>query len=175
MTGSAPRPPRSRSDGVLAFIRELLAAMRDAVLRAAEVFAEASEVFLRSSGVLGRGLRLSVLAFPIDAAELLVRQRPSLRTQNLRRAVAALEEASTLIAELDRDLKQRTEQLTALQQEYEHYSELATVEEEKARALLEEVEETVQRGRWRERGIAAAINVVTGGGLFLLGLWIGGS
>ena len=55
---------------------------------------------------------------------------------------------------------------------YEHLEQLTAVEQEKARAILGEVEETIGRGRRREYVAAFVINAVVAGLFFGLGLWV---
>lgn len=89
------------------------------------------------------------------------------------RAVASLTEASELVAELQAELEERVEKVGKLQAEYEKYEQLAKVEEEKARALIDQIEETVGRGRSRERWVALGINLAAGIIVFLLGVVAG--
>jgi len=124
---------------------------------------------LRASASFGttliRALRISALGVTV---ELLSRDRP--QEKDIQRALDALSEASVLVADLEQDLKHRMQDLTRLKEEYKHYSQLTAVEEGKAKALLEEVEATVGRGRPKERWVAAAINLFTGLILFVLGI-----
>jgi hypothetical protein len=89
------------------------------------------------------------------------------------RAVKSLTEASELVAELQAELTERVEKVGKLQAEYEKYEQLAKVEEGKARALIDQIEETVGRGRSQERWIALGINLVAGILVFLLGVFAG--
>lgn len=91
----------------------------------------------------------------------------------VKRAVASLTEASELVAELQVELKERVEKVNKLRAEYEKYEQLATVEEKNARALIDQIEETVGRGRSRERWIALGINLAAGIIVFLLGVVAG--
>ena len=59
-----------------------------------------------------------------------------------------------------------------LKTEYERYQQLATVEEGKAKALIEQMQLTLGAGRSRERWIALVINIVAGTIVFILGVWL---
>ena len=67
------------------------------------------------------------------------------------RAVAALKSSSQVVQELEETLEERTERLAKLRREVARLSKLASIEEEKAKPLLHELEQTVVRGRGRER------------------------
>lgn len=64
-------------------------------------------------------------------------------------------------------------ELTELQTRRNRLEELTRIEEEKTRALLEEVEIRLGKGRWRERAVALFINCATGALFFFLGRWVG--
>lgn len=89
------------------------------------------------------------------------------------RAVKALTEASELVTELQNELSERVEKVSRLKSEYEKYELLAKVEESKARALIAQIEDTVGRGRSRERWIALVINLIAGIIVFMLGIFVG--
>lgn len=137
-------------------------------------------------------VRLALRALPLpfvpgpelyDLLRDLQRSRTAVGAK-VERAVKSLTEASELVAELQAELTERVEKVGKLQAEYEKYEQLAKVEEGKARALIDQIEETVGRGRSRERWIALGINLAAGIIVFLLGviagpritawLWIGG-
>lgn len=121
--------------------------------------------------VLLRGLDLSV--FGVLFRSLAVpRTGESPRQRTLGDAIAALQSASRFVQELEDDLQARTSQLLVLQERYEHLEQLTAVEQEKARAILGEVEETIGRGRRREYVAAFVINAVVAGLFFGLGLWV---
>lgn len=92
--------------------------------------------------------------------------------QKVNRAAAVLEDASTLVAELDGELTTKVGQVEKLKAEYDRYQQLATVEEGKAKALIEQLQLTVGAGRSRERWIALALNLVAGIIVFVLGVWL---
>jgi len=92
--------------------------------------------------------------------------------QKVKRAASALEDASILVAELEGELTTKVNQVEKLKAEYERYQQLATVEEGKAKALIEQVQLTLGAGRSRERWIALAINIAAGIIVFLLGVWL---
>jgi hypothetical protein len=151
--------------------------IRTSLVESAKAVDELLISFFRALGISGddlasavftlsRALRLTPFGVFVEVAA----PRRDLREENLKRAVAALEEASALVGALDEDLRNRMVQLERLRGDYEHYSQLAALEEEKAAAVLEEVQKTVGRGRKREWVIAAIINLSTGILLFFLGI-----
>lgn len=52
------------------------------------------------------------------------------------------------------------------------YKGLASIKEEEAKALLKQLEETLNQGQSRERWIALGINIVAGLLVFLLGVFL---
>ncbi|MEO1445037.1 MAG: hypothetical protein AAFV46_02150 [Cyanobacteria bacterium J06635_11] len=79
----------------------------------------------------------------------------------------SLRKTAELIDEIEQNLKSRTQKLSALREELERYSALAEVEEEKARAIVQQIELATNSGKTKERWISFLINI--GAGL-LLGL-----
>ncbi|MEM9006223.1 MAG: hypothetical protein AAGE59_22185 [Cyanobacteria bacterium P01_F01_bin.86] len=79
----------------------------------------------------------------------------------------SLKKAAELIDEIESNLKTRTQKLEVLKKEIERYSKLAEVEEEKADAILQQIEVVTNRGKIKERWVGFLINI--GAGL-LLGL-----
>ena len=125
-------------------------------------------------------VRLALRALPlpfIPGSELfdlltdLQRSRTAVGAK-VERAVKSLTEASKLVAELQSELMERVEKVGKLQAEYEKYEQLAKVEEGKARALIAQIEETIGRGRSRERWIAMGINLLAGIFVFLIGVLV---
>jgi hypothetical protein len=88
------------------------------------------------------------------------------------RAAVSLHEASQLVADLQGELTQKLDQVQRLKSEYERYQQLATVEEEKAKALIQEMQTVLGAGQTRERWNALGINFVAGIIVFVLGVWL---
>ena len=107
-----------------------------------------------------------------DIFDELRRSKTSL-DDKIEKAVASLKETSDLISELEGDLIERTEKLQFLRREVERYSQLAEIEEDKARALLKEVQTVLGKGKNRERWVALCISLVAGILIFLLGIFAG--
>lgn len=115
-----------------------------------------------------------------DIIEDLKRSRTSI-DEKVQKAYDSLQETSRFIGELEESLKERTEKLNFLRQEYERYSKLAEVEEDKAKALIQQLELSLGKGRNRERWISLVINFIAGIIIFILGIllspiirtWIG--
>mgnify|MGYP001618767100 CR=1 FL=1 len=106
-----------------------------------------------------------------DLARDLQRSRGEL-SEKVNRAAAALQEASQLVDDLQNQLAERVDSVQKLKLEYERYQHLATVEEPKAKALIEQLQEALGAGRTRERWIALAINLAAGLIVFVLGVWL---
>ena len=92
--------------------------------------------------------------------------------QKVNQAASALENASALVAELEGELSTKVGQVEKLKAEYERYQQLATVEEGKAKALIDQLQQTFGAERSRERWITLAINLVAGIIVFVLGVWL---
>lgn len=99
----------------------------------------------------------------------LKRSRTSIDVK-IQKVNASLQETSKVIKELESELEDRATNLKKLQSEYERYSNLAEIEEEKASALLKQVELSVDKGKNTERWIGFAINIIAGLILFILGI-----
>lgn len=107
-----------------------------------------------------------------DLINDLSKSRTSL-DQKIKRAYESLQETSSLISELEEGLKERVSKVEKLQGEYERYSKLAEVEEEKAKALLSQLEITIGKGRTQERLISLLLNLAAGIIVFILGVFAG--
>lgn len=79
----------------------------------------------------------------------------------------SLRKTTELINEIEQTLLSRTQQLTVLREELNRYSALAEVEEEKAQAIVQQIELATNSGKIKERWVSFLINI--GAGL-LLGL-----
>lgn len=74
------------------------------------------------------------------------------------------------MSELEQSLEERSEKMNFLRQEVERYSQLAEVEEEKAHAILQQLELTMNKGKNQERWVSLIINLVAGIIIFVLGI-----
>lgn len=102
----------------------------------------------------------------------LVKKQPEL-DEKILRASESLKETSSLLSELETGLKERVEKLDRMKLEYDRYSKLAQVEEEKAHVLIQQIELTVLRGKGKERLISLALNLLAGIVIFVLGVFLG--
>jgi len=93
--------------------------------------------------------------------------------EKIEKAYLSLKETSDLIEDLQKDLTNRTEKVKTIRDEYERYSKLAEIEEEKIRPLLIELDKTVNKGRGLERWVSFGINIIAGILIFSLGIWLG--
>lgn len=106
-----------------------------------------------------------------DIVRDLQRSRGDLNDK-VNRAATSLREASQLVADLQGELTKKLDQVQKLKSEYEGYHQLATVEQEKAKALIQQMQKALGAGQSRERWIALAINLLAGIIDFVLGVWL---
>jgi hypothetical protein len=88
-------------------------------------------------------------------------------------AYESLKSTSELIHELELDLQERTNKVSLLRAEYEKYSRLAEIEEEKAMPIINQIELSLGKGKNRDVIINIIISFVVGGIIFILGIWLG--
>lgn len=79
----------------------------------------------------------------------------------------SLRRTTELISEIEQTLNSRAQNLSVLKDELERYSALSDIEEEKASAIVQQIELAANKGKIKERWIGFLINI--GAGL-LLGL-----
>ena len=77
----------------------------------------------------------------------------------------------SLIAELEDGLKDRVSKVERIREEYDRYSALAEIEEDKAKALVTQLELTVGKGKFRERAISLLLNITAGLIVFAFGVF----
>jgi len=117
---------------------------------------------------------LSIPFFPGVVIINLVKElqnSPLKLNEKVNRAVESIRIASLLVADLERELSSKLEQVEKLKTEYERYQQLATVEEQKARAFIQEMQQLVIASQRRERLVALAINILAGIVVFVVGVW----
>ena len=132
------------------------------------------EMFDHLSRIILRTLPLFPGPELFDLVKDLSKSRTHL-SQKISRAQASLTETSDLIAELESGLNERVNKIQHLKQEYEKYSQLAEVEESKAKAIIQQIETAIGRNRVRERIIALTLNLLAGLIVFILGVVFGPS
>lgn len=119
---------------------------------------------------------LSIPFFPstrlLDLLDELRRSRSSL-DEKITEAFRSMQKATELIDELEGTLKERTEKLNLLRQDYERYSKLVEVEEEKARPIMQQIELILKMGKGRDRLERLIISLVAGIIVFFLGIFLG--
>lgn len=103
-----------------------------------------------------------------DIIEDLKRSRTSI-DEKIHKAFNSLQETSKLINELEESLKERTEKVIYLRQEYERYSKLAEMEEGNAGALIQQLEISLGKTRNSERWVSLLLNLIAGFIIFILG------
>lgn len=82
----------------------------------------------------------------------------------------SLIETSQIIRELETEFIERSQNLEILQREYDKYSKLADIEKEKAAALLDQVDQSVNKGKNSERWAGFWISTISGLIIFIFGL-----
>ncbi len=102
----------------------------------------------------------------------LTRSRTSLE-KRIEHALTSIQETSRVVADLEKSLSERTAKLKRLQADYERYSQLAELEEEKARAIIDQLGLTLDQRSGRERWIGFAINLAAGLIFFVAGIFLG--
>ena len=91
----------------------------------------------------------------------------------IKQAYNSLKETSNLVADLEIDLKERTEKVKVLKETYEEYSKLAEIEEDKIQPLINQLEKTVGKSRNIERVVSFFISLFAGLLIFVFGIWAG--
>ena len=98
--------------------------------------------------------------------------------RKINQAYSSLQETSHLIERLEGELTTKLERVNKLKDEYERYSVLAEVEEDKAKALMNQLERTLNKGKGNERWVAFLINLIAGLIVFVIGVaaspWVKG-
>lgn len=126
---------------------------------------------------LGRRLRrifLRMLPFVAgpeiyDLIQELRESRSSL-DRRVREASKSLRDTAGVIADLEEELDRRREKVEALKEKSDRYSRLADVEEERAEAVLEEIERSTSQDRGKEVAVNLTLNILAGLIVFFLGV-----
>ena len=141
--------------------------------------AEIKERSVKTRRILERLFRIFLRTVPVlpgpelyDLILDLGKSRSDL-DEKISRAQNSLAETSNLIEELELGLEERITKLNRLKKEYEKYSQLAEVEEEKAKAIIQQIELAIGRGKGKERTISLALNIFAGIVVFVLGILLG--
>lgn len=122
--------------------------------------------------ILRLSLKQTPLAFfAVDVFDELNKSN-NITNEKIDKAFNSLKETSILLEELQKDLTERTEMVSKLKNDYEHYSKLSEIEKENIKPILLELSKTVNKGKGRERWISFAINIIAGILLFILGVWL---
>ena len=74
------------------------------------------------------------------------------------------------MSQLQTALQAEISRVDTLKNEYEKYKILASTEEEKATAFVQQIQDSLGHGRNRERWIAFGINLIAGLIMFVLGV-----
>ncbi|HHX7186604.1 TPA: hypothetical protein ACVG9G_000414 [Bacillus thuringiensis] len=114
-------------------------------------------------------MTMSSTSLIIEMLNDLEKSETSIDTK-IQKVNASLKETSQIIKELETEFTDRTQKLDLLLIEYEKYSELAGIEQEKASALLAQVDHSVNKGKRSERWIGFWIGIASGLIIFILGL-----
>jgi len=82
-----------------------------------------------------------------------------------------MEQSSTLILELEKDMKERTRVLKELQEKSEEYEALAEIQLDKAKPILVAIEKTINKDKNSERAFSVFLTLAGGMVFFLLGIY----
>ena len=131
-----------------------------------------------SKRALKKLARMAVVSLPTvgPALEILLedlRESQSELDEEVQQAIASLQHSSQLVAHLEQGVRERTEKLERLRAEYDRYSQLAEIEADKAKALIEELSLTLGKSQKRERWVAFGINLIAGAIIFVAGVLLG--
>ncbi len=114
-------------------------------------------------------------SFLVDFSHLLedLTENEKSFARKIDQAYQSLQDTSNLIQRLETELDWKLKQVHKLKEEHERYSSLAKVEEDKARALLKQLDISLNKGKVSERFIAFAINILAGLIMFVIGILAG--
>ncbi|WP_346913006.1 hypothetical protein [uncultured Roseibium sp.] len=91
--------------------------------------------------------------------------------KQIKEAMDALYNSSELIGRLESTLKDREVKLTALKEEYERVSQLASLTREQGEAIAGSLEKVIGKSQGKERVIAFITNISAGVLVFVLGVF----
>ena len=156
--GDINNDPKRGGRGFMCIATELLR-----VIGLGMVFNPSVEVLTRA---IGEALR------DVGGISAAVRERTEneLVRGKLAIAIGALQDASTYMGTLDRQIGERESNLQTAKATHEHYQQLAGVEKTRADAFIKEMAERINEGAKRERKWAFVINIVAGVIVFVLGV-----
>lgn len=120
-------------------------------------------------------LASTTASLPLNIVELLDEISRSRTTVDakIKNAYDSLKETTVLVNELENIINEKTEKVAKLQEQFETYSKLAEIEENKARPLLEQVNLSIGRGKWTERWANFIISSITGAVFLIIGILFG--
>jgi hypothetical protein len=105
----------------------------------------------------------------LDVANALRKSETDLDKQ-VQQAVNALQQSSSLVADLETKLGERAKKLEELQAEYRRVSALATISEEQARALDARLRDTIGESRRWDILVSLSVNLFAGFIIFVVGV-----
>ncbi|MDH3891755.1 MAG: hypothetical protein OEV49_11785 [candidate division Zixibacteria bacterium] len=128
--------------------------------------------------VRNRLLRLVLRAFPlpfIPVPELYdlfldLRRSEGDVDQQVTEAIDSLRKTTNLVDRLEGGLKERSEKLARLREDYNKLSSLANIERENAEAFVKQLEETVGKGKSKDRWLSLGFSLLSGLVFFILGI-----
>lgn len=83
--------------------------------------------------------------------------------------LSSLQDTSELINELENDIKKRTKNVIKLKEEFDHYSKLNEIEQEKIQPLVKELDKAIAKNNKYEWLKGLSINLIAGLILILIG------
>jgi hypothetical protein len=85
-------------------------------------------------------------------------------------AYESLHETSHLVEQLENELTDKIKRIDGLKSEYKRYSDLASLKEDEARAVVSQLESQLNRNRPKEIAVALGLNIAAGLVVFFLGI-----
>jgi hypothetical protein len=105
----------------------------------------------------------------VDIFEDLNESRTSIDNK-IKKAYESLQNTSDLLEEIEILLVEKNKKLVTLREEYERLSALAQVEEDKAKAVIKQLESTLNKDRTREHWISFFLEIIAGLLVFFTGV-----
>lgn len=90
--------------------------------------------------------------------------------QQVTEAIDSLRKTTNLVDRLEGGLKERSEKLARLREDYNKLSSLANIERENAEAFVKQLEETVGKGKSKDRWLSLGFSLLSGLVFFILGI-----
>ncbi|MCC2248837.1 hypothetical protein JUJ52_02540 [Virgibacillus sp. AGTR] len=107
----------------------------------------------------------------IDLLDDLKRSQSSI-DQKVDKVTESLKETSYIMEELESEFVERSKKLSKLQEEYERYSQLSEIEQQKASAMISQFEASIGKRKKSDFWKNIVINIAIAAFFFFLGIFI---